>query len=167
MIKYIKGNLFDSICQTLVCAVNCVGVMGKGIASQFKKNFSRMFTEYRSVCLYSKTQLRHGGDLWLYRYPDLEQFTLWTDTENGNRLITGCQSRVLCFATKEHWRNPSKMAWIERGLQTFRENYKEWGITGVAFPKLGCSNSGLKWQYVQPLMEKYLGDLDIPVEIYL
>jgi len=166
MITYHQGDLFKSNCQTLVCTVNCEGVMGKGIALEFKKNFPRMFIRYKDACLYSKTQLKYGGDLWLFRYPDLEQFTLWTSTENGNMLITGRQSRILCFATKEKWRNPSKMEWIERGLQEFVAKYKEWGITSIAFPKLGCSNGGLDWNKVRPLMEKYLGDLDIPVEIY-
>lgn len=163
MITYHQGNLFKSNCQTLVCTVNCQGVMGKGIALGFKKNFPEMFTRYRETCLYSKTQLKHGGDLWLFRYPDLEQFTLW-DTDG--HLNTGRQSRVLCFATKEKWRNPSKLEWIERGLQEFVAKYKEWGITSIAFPKLGCSNGGLDWNKVRPLMEKYLGNLDILVEIY-
>lgn len=164
MIRYKQGSLFDSNCQTLVCTVNCEGVMGKGIALEFKKNFPEMFIRYRDVCLYSKTQLNHGGDLWLYRYPDLEQFTLW-DTD-GN-LNTGRQSKILCFATKEHWRNPSKLEWIDRGLEEFVRMYKEWGITSVAFPKLGCNNGGLDWDRVQWLMEHHLSKIDIPVEIYI
>ena len=163
MITYKQGSLFDSNCQTLVCTVNCEGVMGKGVALEFKRRFPEMFTRYRDTCHYSKTQLKHGGDLWLYRYPDLEQFTLW-DTDG--HLNTGRQSKILCFATKEKWRDPSLLYWITRGLNTFRDMYKEWGITSIAFPKLGCNNGGLDWDKVRPLMEKYLGDLDIPVEIY-
>ena len=163
MITYHQGDLFKSNCQTLVCTVNCQGVMGKGIALEFKKNFPEMFTKYRDTCLYSKTQLKHGGDLWLYRYPDLEQFTLW-DTDG--HLNTGRQSRVLCFATKEKWRNPSKLEWIDRGLGEFVKLYKGWDVTSIAFPKLGCNNGGLDWDEVRPMMEKYLSGLDIPVEIY-
>lgn len=163
MITYKQGSLFDSNCQTLVCTVNCEGVMGKGIALEFKKNFPEMFTKYRDVCLYDKTQLKHGGDLWLYRYPDLEQFTLW-DTDG--HLNTGRQSRVLCFATKEHWKNKSNYDWILRGLQEFRNKYKEWGITSIAFPKLGCNNGGLDWDVINQMMYGALYDLDIPVEIY-
>ena len=164
MIRYKQGSLFESNCQTLVCTVNCEGVMGKGIALEFKKNFPEMFTRYRDACLYSKTQLNHGGDLWLYRYPDLEQFTLWDTDGNLNK---GRQSKILCFATKEHWRNPSKLEWIDRGLEEFVKRYKEWGITSVAFPKLGCNNGGLDWNEVRPLMEKHLSKIDIPVEIYV
>lgn len=163
MITYKQGSLFDSNCQTLVCTVNCEGVMGKGIALEFKKNFPEMFTKYRDVCLYDKTQLKHGGDLWLYRYPDLEQFTLW-DTDG--HLNTGRWSKILCFATKEQWRYPSKLEWIERGLHEFVTKYKEWGITSIAFPKLGCNNGCLQWDSVQLIMEDKLEGLDIPVEIY-
>lgn len=164
MITYKQGNLFDSNCQTLVCTVNCEGVMGKGIALEFKKHFPEMFTRYRDTCHYSKTQLKHGGDLWLYRYPDLEQFTLW---DSDGHLNKGRQSKILCFATKEHWKDPSLLYWITRGLNTFREMYKEWGITSIAFPKLGCNNGGLRWGSVQPIMEHKLEGLDIPVEIYI
>ena len=166
MITYHEGNLFEAKCQTLVCTVNCEGVMGKGIALQFKKYFPIMYNEYRGVCKYGNA-LRHGGDLWLYTYENLSQLTLWANTGEGpNKLITGWQSKILCFATKEQWRYSSKLEWIERGLQDFATKYKEWGITSIAFPKLGCNNGGLDWNKVRPLMEKYLGDLDIPVEIY-
>lgn len=167
MIIYKQGNLLDSNCQTLVCTVNCEGVMGKGIALEFKKKFPKMFTEYRDTCLYSKTQLKHGGGLWLYRYPALEQLTLWTPTEDGDKLITGRQSSILCFATKESWRNPSRLDWIERGLQCVKTFVSVYCIRSIAFPKLGCSNGGLDWNDVKPLMEKYLDKLDIPVEIYV
>lgn len=167
MITYKQGNLFDSNCQTLVCTVNCEGVMGKGVALKFKQFFPAMFSAYRATCLYSNTQLKHGGDLWLFRYNDLEQLTLWTPTEDGDKLIKGRQSRVLCFATKEKWRNPSKLEWIERGLQNVKYFVSTYSIRDIAFPKLGCNNGGLDWNEVRPLMEKYLDELDIPVEIYV
>lgn len=160
MIKYIEGNLFDSSCQTLVNPVNCVGVMGKGIALRFKTKFPMMFLRYEVAC--RTGILKNGGDLWLYCRTPVTVPDLFNEDSD-----TYPQSKILCFATKEHWRNHSKMTWIERGLQTFRENYKEWDITSAAFPKLGCTNGGLKWQYVRPLMEKYLGDLDIPIKIHL
>lgn len=166
MITYHRGDLFKSNCQTLVCTVNCEGVMGKGIALEFKRRFPEMFTRYRETCLYNKAQLKHGGDLWLYTYEHISQITLWVNNGDHNELMTGWQSKILCFATKEQWRYSSKLEWIERGLQEFVAKYKEWGITSIAFPKLGCSNGGLDWNNVRPLMEKYLGDLDIPVEIY-
>ena len=166
MITYHEGNLFEANCQTLVCTVNCEGVMGKGIALEFKRGFPKMFTEYRNVCKHGNA-LRHGGDLWLYTYENLSQLTLWVNKGDHNELITGWQSKVLCFATKEQWRYPSKLEWIERGLQEFVRRYKEWGITSIAFPKLGCDNGGLDWDKVQQLMEHHLSKIDIPVEIYI
>lgn len=163
MIRYKQGSLFDSNCQTLVCTVNCEGVMGKGIALEFKQHFPIMYNEYRNVCKYGNI-LKHGGDLLLYTYENLSQLTLW-DTDG--HLNKGRQSKILCFATKEHWRNPSKLEWIDRGLEEFVRRYKEWGITSVAFPKLGCNNGGLDWENVRPLMEKHLSKIDIPVEIYV
>lgn len=162
MITYKQGSLFDSNCQTLVCTVNCEGVMGKGIALQFKQHFPIMYNEYRNVCKYGNI-LKHGGDLLLYTYENLSQLTLWDTDGNLNK---GRQSKILCFATKEKWRNPSKLEWIGRGLQEFVKRYNGWDVTSIAFPKLGCNNGGLDWDNVRPLMEKYLGDLDIPVEIY-
>lgn len=164
MITYKQGNLFDSNCQTLVCTVNCEGVMGKGIALEFKKKFSAMFSAYRATCIYSNIQLKHGGDLWLFCYSDLEQLTIWDTDGNLNK---GRQSRILCFATKEKWRNPSKLEWIECGLQKVKSFVTTYNITSIAFPKLGCTNGGLDWMDVKPLMEKYLNKLDIPVEIYV
>lgn len=143
MIKYIEGDLFDSPAQVLVNTVNTVGVMGKGIALEFKKRYPEMFRVYRDVC--EKKKLRPGF-LMLFYEPDH-----W----------------VLLFPTKEHWRNPSKIEYIEAGLYKFCRTYAEKGITSVAFPKLGCGNGELSWSDVQPVMEKYLKDLPIDVFIYL
>lgn len=148
MIVFKTGNLFNSESQTLVCTVNCEGVMGKGIALDFKKRFPDMFNEYRYAC--KNNRIKVGGDLWIYHYIDLYK-----------------PKNILCFATKELWRNPSKLVWIERGLETFVKAYKGLGITSIAFPKLGCNNGGLDWEKeVKPLMFEYLQPLDIICEIY-
>ena len=160
---YKVGNIFDSNCQTLVNTVNCQGVMGKGIALQFKQRFPRMYQAYVGQCKYGSS-LKNGGDLWLFTYEELSQLTLW-DTDG--HLNTGRQSQVLCFATKEHWKNKSNYDWILRGLQEFRNKYKEWGVTSIAFPKLGCNNGGLDWKVVNHMMYGALYDLDIPVEIWV
>lgn len=151
MIVFKCGDLFDSECQTLVNTVNCVGIMGKGIAKQFKQKFPRMFNEYKLACKPGQYRiLEHGGDLWLYTYVNF-----WKE------------QKILCFATKEHWQYPSKLEWIERGLKTFVENYKYWNITSIAWPKLGCTNGKLNWENeVKPLMIKYLNDINIICEIY-
>ncbi|CVI65665.1 RNase III inhibitor [Eubacteriaceae bacterium CHKCI004] len=143
MLKYIKGDIFNSPAQVLVNTVNTVGVMGKGIALSFKKKYPEMFTTYRKACdkhqlIIGKLMLWYGPDHWILNFP-----------------------------TKEHWRNPSKMEYIEKGLMAFQRKYADYNITSIAFPKLGCGNGELDWKQVKPLMEKYLKELPIDVYIYL
>lgn len=148
MIIFKNGNLFDSECQTLVNTVNCYGVMGKGIALQFKQRYPDMFNEYKLAC--KNFELSSGGDIWIYDYVDMYK-----------------PKKILCFATKVMWQYPSRIEWIERGLQVFFNNYKYWKLESVAWPKLGCTNGGLDWENeVKPLMIKYLDDIDIINEIY-
>ena len=143
MIRYIEGDIFKSPAQVIVNTVNTVGVMGKGIALEYKKRYPDMFQAYRDIC--DRRKLKTGS-LMLYYEPDH-----W----------------VLLFPTKENWRNPSRMEYIEAGLAKFCRTYAEKGITSVAFPKLGCGNGELNWSEVQPVMEKYLKDLPIDIYIYL
>lgn len=137
------GNIFESKAQTLVNTVNCVGVMGKGIALEFKKRYPQMFKEYVDMC--RRGELSAGKP---YYYCDL----------------TGAS--VINFPTKEHWRSPSKLSYIVSGLDWFVENYDKLGITSVAFPPLGCGNGGLSWETVGPVMYNKLKDLPIDIEIY-
>lgn len=143
MIEYIQGNIFDSPAQVIVNTVNTVGVMGKGLALSFKQRYPEMFKRYRTVC--ERKQLT-VGKLMLFYEPDH-----W----------------ILLFPTKENWRNPSKMEYLEKGLIKFVNTYAEKNITSIAFPKLGCGNGELSWDEVKPLMEKYLKPLPIDVYIYL
>jgi O-acetyl-ADP-ribose deacetylase (regulator of RNase III) len=141
MITYLSTSLFNSRAQTLVNTVNCVGVMGKGIAAEFKRRYPAMFAEYKSIC---DRKLLEPGKLWLWQGPDQ-----W----------------VLNFPTKRHWRHPSKIEWIEAGLDKFVAQYDQCGIREVAFPRLGCGNGGLDWADVKPLMERYLSKL--PIQVYV
>lgn len=143
MILYVKGNLFHTPSQVLVNTVNTVGVMGKGIALEFKHLFPDMYRQYRNLCEQGKFKI---GTLWLYKSPNK-----W----------------VLNFPTKQHWRTPSKMAYIEAGLRKFVSVYSTLGIHSIAFPALGCGNGQLDFaSEVQPLMEQYLKPLPIEVFIY-
>lgn len=143
MILYVKGDIFQSPAQVLVNTVNTVGVMGKGIALEFKKLFPEMFAEYRSLCETGQFQV---GNLWLYKSPNK-----W----------------ILNFPTKRHWRQPSQMEYIEAGLEKFVNSYAQMGIHSIAFPPLGCGNGQLDFEtQVQPVMEKYLRNLPIETFIY-
>ena len=143
-IVFKNGNLFHSKTQTLVNAVNCVGVMGRGIALQFKNRYPSMFNSYKNIC---RQNLLEPGKLQLYKAADH-----W----------------ILNFPTKIHWKDKSELSYIEEGLKKFVDTYEAKGITSVAFPKLGCANGGLDWNtQVKPLMIKYLSALDnLHIEIY-
>lgn len=143
-IKHIKGNIFNSKCQTIVNTVNCVGVMGKGIALVHRLRYPKMYEEYKQHC---KNKLIQPGSLWLY-----------TKQENA--------PWILSFPTKYHWKYPSKIEWIEQGLQKFVDTYKKKGITSIAFPLLGTHNGGLDLEVVKNLMDKYLAKCNIDIEIY-
>lgn len=144
-ISVIKGNIFNTHCQTIVNTVNCVGVMGKGIALVFKLRYPDMFPIYQDYC---NRGLIGIGKLWLYKPEDARQ--AW----------------VLNFPTKVHWKLPSEYTYVEQGLKKFAETYKEKGITSIAFPLLGTNNGGLDKEAVLRLMLRYLEPCDIPIEIY-
>lgn len=137
-----SGNIFGSPAKTLVNPVNTVGVMGKGLAKEFKKRYPEMFKEYQLYCKQGSLDI---GKLWLYK----------TD-----------HKWILNFPTKKSWRSPSKIEYIEAGLSKLTLTYAEKGITSIAFPLLGCGNGGLDWETgVQPLFKKYLNKL--PMDIYV
>jgi len=143
MLKALIGDLFTSNAQTLVNTVNCVGVMGKGVALEFKKRFPSLFEDYAERCERKQVKL---GEPYVYRGA-------------GNKL-------VLNFPTKGHWRSPSRLADIEAGLDHFVKHHAEWGIASIAFPPLGCGNGGLEWAEVGPLVYGKLNRLPISIEIY-
>ena len=144
MLTYLTTNIFESPAQTLVNTVNTVGVMGKGIALTFKKLYPEMYKQYRALCQAGSLDI---GKLYVYRTP--------------NKIVVN-------LPTKKHWRDPSKVEYIEAGLKTFVNNYDKYGISSVSFPQLGCGNGELDWQtQVKPVMETWLKDLPIPVYIHL
>jgi uncharacterized protein YwgA/O-acetyl-ADP-ribose deacetylase (regulator of RNase III) len=144
MIKEVRiGNLLNAEAQTLVNTVNCVGIMGKGIALEFKKHFPDMFADYAARCKRGEVRL---GVPYLYRglFPPY----------------------VLNFPTKQDWRSVSRLGDIIRGLEYLVAHYQEWGIDSLAVPPLGCGNGGLEWRVVGPTLYRYLNRLSIPVYLY-
>jgi O-acetyl-ADP-ribose deacetylase (regulator of RNase III) len=144
-IEFVEGDIFESPAQTIVNTVNCNGAMGKGLALKFKKKYPKMYQEYKKAC--DQGLLKIGIILPPYKASE--------------------QRWVLNFPTKDHWRFKSKIRYIEEGLVFFSENYKDWGITSIAFPRLGCQLGGLSWKDVEPLMVKYLANLpNLKVSVY-
>lgn len=143
MVKVLIGNLFDSQAQTLVNTVNCVGVMGKGIALEFKKRFPEMFEDYADRCSRGEVKL---GKPYLYR-----------------RLVPPW---ILNFPTKDHWRSVARLQDIVQGLDHLLRHYEEWEITSLAVPPLGCGEGQLEWRIVGPTLYRRLQRMKIPVELY-
>lgn len=141
---YSDDNVFNQEnTQTIVNTINCVGVMGAGIALEYKLRFPEMFEYYVKRCRKHEVKI---GIPYLYTHENIS---------------------ILNFPTKKHWRDGSELEWIELGLKYFKAHYKEWGITSIAFPKLGTEHGGLNWEDVNKLMVRYLDNLDISVVICL
>jgi O-acetyl-ADP-ribose deacetylase (regulator of RNase III)/uncharacterized protein YwgA len=143
MVRVMMGDILNSKAQTLVNTVNCVGVMGKGIALKFKERFPEMFNDYVQRCSHNEVTL---GRPYLYK-----------------RLTPPW---ILNFPTKGHWRSVSRIEDITKGLKYLLQHYKEWGITSLAVPPLGCGQGQLEWKIVGPTLYRYLVQLNIPVELY-
>jgi len=143
MVKVVVGDLLESQAQTLVNTVNCVGIMGKGIALEFKKRFPEMFEDYETRCRRGEVKL---GQPYLYK----SLFPPW----------------IVNFPTKDHWRSVARLEDITRGLAYLAAHYTAWGITSLGVPPLGCGQGQLEWRVVGPTIYRYLSRMDIPVELY-
>jgi O-acetyl-ADP-ribose deacetylase (regulator of RNase III) len=140
MVEITRGNLLDADVEALVNTVNTVGVMGKGIALQFRKAFPRVYDAYKAAC--DAGEVQPGRML-------VEQ----TGQVNGPRL-------VINFPTKRHWRGKSRLEDIDAGLRDLVRVLQEWDVRSVAVPPLGCGNGGLDWNLVRPRIEQALRDLE-------
>ena len=146
MITLVEGNLLQAHADALINTVNTEGVMGKGIALQFKEAFDKNYQLYRQAC---KEQRVRVGEM------------LVTETQElvGPRFIIN-------FPTKRHWKERSRLEYITEGLKDLERVIRERGITSVAMPPLGCGNGGLDWQQVRPLIEQALAEVLIPIQLY-
>jgi O-acetyl-ADP-ribose deacetylase (regulator of RNase III) len=147
-ISEVSGDLLAADVDALVNPVNTVGVMGKGLALQFKRAYPAMFAAYRAAV--KANQLCPGR---MHVWP--------TDRFDGPRF-------VINFPTKRHWRDPSRLQDVAAGLVDLARIIDDLGITSVAVPALGSGNGGLAWSAVRPLIVAALGELDgVDVRIYL
>lgn len=133
-----SGDLFESEAQTLANTVNCVGVMGKGIALEFRRRFPSMYDDYvercqRGVVRPGRPYLHRGDDRWILNFP-----------------------------TKDDWRRPSRLEWVTRGLEDLVKHYREWGIASLPMPLLGCGLGGLDKTVVVPILHSRLNEMGIP-----
>ena len=146
MIEYKQGNLLEENTEALVNTVNCVGVMGKGIALQFKQAFPDNFQQYKKACNKKEVQ---PGQMFL--------------TSTGKLF----PKYIINFPTKRHWRGKSKIEDIESGLTALVESVKQFNIKSIAIPPLGCGNGGLNWKQVKPMIANTFAELpDVQVVIF-
>src|SRR3989344_4895615 len=137
--KILIGDILQSKAQTLINTVNCVGVMGKGIAIEFKERFPEMYEDYLLRCKRGEVK---PGLPYLYRglFPP----------------------QIINFPTKDHWKSVSKLSDIEHGLEYLLAHYKEWDVQSLAIPPLGCGNGQLEWRAVGPVIYRLWGTTGIP-----
>lgn len=135
-------NMFDVPAKVRINTVNCVGVMGKGVAMLFRTRFPDMYMAYKDRCLHYELA---PGHIYPWLCPD------------GLTIIN--------FTTKDHWRNPSQYEWIQSGLEELANYLRSRPPCTVTIPALGCGNGGLDWTRVQREINAYLCEL--PHQIYL
>lgn len=161
-LSLVDGDMFFSKMQTVTVSVNCVGVMGKGLASRAKYQFPDVYVRYQDVC--RSKRLRMGVPYLYKRESSLEHELADEPSSLPNANLA---TWFLLFATKQHWREASVIRGIEEGLQWVRDNYVKEGISSLAMPALGCGLGRLEWRDIGPLMCHYLSALNIPTSIYL
>jgi O-acetyl-ADP-ribose deacetylase (regulator of RNase III) len=138
------SDLFKSNAWTRVNPVNCVGVMGKGLALEFRQRNPEMFMDYQARCKRGDVRL---GEPYLFRSRAPNHY-------------------VINFPTKHHWRDRSMPEPILKGLDYLLAHYKSWDLTMLAIPAVGCGNGGLNWGLMRPLFLQRLKRFQIPVELY-
>ena len=146
MIRHKTGDIFTSTATGFVNPVNCVGVMGAGLAKEFKIRYPEMFVQYKKDCSDGKYK---PGRVYEWKYGMGKRFS------------------IINFTTKKHWRDPSLYEYIVEGLDDFeRKNFK-WGLTSIAFPLLGSGCGGLNEDTVFNIMLEKLRPLPITIEIWV
>ena len=146
MIRFSTGNMFDAHVDAIVNTVNLVGVMGKGVALQFKERFKNNYQVYKQAC--DDRTLGIGNSLVVEE--------MWQ----------GRNIWVINFPTKVHWRNPSEYMYIERGLENLIDIIHKYDIKSIAIPPLGPGNGGLDWYRVKDLIVSKLSSLDCDIVVF-
>lgn len=141
-IEYKFGDMFGEPAEAIVNTVNCVGVMGKGVALEFKRRWPENFRAYKRLCDAGKL---YPGKMFIFQMGDL--------LENMDRQF------LINFPTKQHWKAKSKIEYVEHGLDDLAYQVRELGIKSLVMPPLGCGNGGLDWNDVRPLIEEKLAPL--------
>ena len=151
MINTVKGNLLEANAEALVNTVNCVGVMGKGIALQFRQTYPENYKRYKKACDNNEVV---PGKMYIF-------------DRGALNFKPGEPRYIINFPTKQHWRGKSKIEYIEDGLDALIDEVKRLDIRSIAIPPLGCGNGGLEWNEVRPRIESAFNQLpDVEVLLF-
>lgn len=146
-IEYVYGDIFESKAEALVNPVNCVGIMGKGLALQFKQKFPKMFNEYKAAC---DSRWYKPGNVFIYTLPGSVP-----------------PRYIFCAATKNHWRDQSSLDIIETCVANIFAQIVKYKIPSIAVPALGCGEGRMNWNVVQDVLHRGFGSLsDTQVLVY-
>lgn len=146
MIHVRKDDILKTDAEALVNTVNCVGVMGRGVALQFKKAYPNNFKAYERACKNNEVKV---GQMFVYETGQLTP------------------RYIINFPTKQHWKGKSKIEFIQSGMKSLVQEIKKHNIRSIAIPPLGCGLGGLDWKQVKPVIEKALADIpDVQVHIF-
>jgi len=146
MIKFVGGDFFDYDADIRINTVNCVGVMGAGVALLFKNKYPNMFDEYFRAC--ERNEVEPGKP------------HVWEE----NNMFSKCT--IINFPTKIHWKNPSEYEYVEKGLVWLRQYLLERNNSTVTLPALGCGHGGLEWDKVKEMIIKYLSDVNSKIFVF-
>lgn len=147
MIKVVQNNLFNTEAEAIINTVNCVGVMGKGLALEFKKQYFGNYIAYKRACDAGQVKI---GKMFVYK----------TESFFDPKYIIN-------FPTKDHWKNPSKMEYIREGLDDLIEVIKTNNIKSIAIPPLGCGLGGLNWDEVKEMIIVKMQNLKYDTDIII
>lgn len=139
-----RGNIFDTTLQTLVCPCNTIGALGKGLAREFRTRYRGLDTPYRRACF---TGVFRREGFFVYN--------------------AGKDDKVLCLPTKRHWRDPSKLQYVDQALMAVARDWERHGIVSMAMPAIGCGLGELDWENVYPLIVEHFGKHPVQVGIFL
>lgn len=146
MLKFVEGDFFDYEAGIRLNTVNCVGVMGAGVALLFKNKFPKMFKDYSNAC--SRGIVKPGKP------------HVWYENDLFSK------TTIINFPTKIHWKNPSKYEYIEKGLVWLKKYLSDKENSTITIPALGCGHGGLDWEIVKSMIVKYLGDLKTNILVF-
>jgi O-acetyl-ADP-ribose deacetylase (regulator of RNase III) len=146
MLEFTTGNILRAETEAIVCPVNCSGVLGSGLALQFKRVFAKNFFNYKEKCQNGEVK---PGKMLVFE----------TMRQSGPKYIIN-------FPIKDHWQDKPSIAIIETGLADLKKTIKDLNIQSIALPALGVGYGAPRWEEVKPIIEKHLGNLDTHVLVF-